>query len=99
MSAHFCFLLGSSQHGRKKEWSRKYSIHYIIQNGYPYSKQADDQKAVQIRMFPIYNYAVLKSDERQLTDLCIKSIWASTNPLNKIKIFENKSRKTLQLGF
>lgn len=56
----------------KKEWSRKYSIHYIIQNGYPYNKQADDQKAVQIRRTYIYNYAVLKPYERQLTDLRIR---------------------------
>lgn len=68
----------------KEEWSRKYSIHYIIQNGYPYSKQADDQKAVQIRTFPIYNYVVLEYYEGELTDLGIKSIWKSKNPLNKI---------------
>lgn len=97
--AYFCFLLGSSQHGRKKEWSRKYNIHYIIQNGYPYSKQANDQKAVQIRTFPIYNYVVLESYERQPTDLGIKSIWASINPLNIIKIFENKSKEPYNQDF
>lgn len=51
----------------------------------PICKQADDQKAVQIRMFPIYNYVVSESYERELTDLGIKSIWESKNPLNKIK--------------
>lgn len=97
--AHFYFLWGSSQHERKKEWSRKYRIHYIIQNGYLYCKPADDQKAVQIRTFPIYNYVVSESYESELTDSGIKSIWESKNPLNKIKKMKTKAEKCYAQDF
>lgn len=43
---------------------------------------------------------VLESEERQLTDLDIKSIWASTNPLNKRKkCLKTKAEKPYNQDF